>query len=316
MKILTPSKKIIHPRNVFATLDDLKRRREIKDEDVSIRVTIDACVRDGKGKLVGYEKFPCKSFNANWMKILRYLMADCLGNVVNSMDGETYIAGIVADNDLNVTKTSNPTLGPVIGTGTTTHAVTDHNLEKQITNGSVAPVASALTGTTHASFSNQYRIYDNGGNPLSNDEYNQYFIELTSGALSGKERIIEDTVDGSPDYFNLYSTGDGYGGFANDTDVDGVAYKIKSYGMMVHGTVGFTAPEDDGDLVSTITLTRTFANGCGETIDVTEFGLKVCASYYGSYSIRPLVIRDVKETPVSIANGQELTLTYTFACEA
>lgn len=315
MKILTPSRKIIHPRNLFATLDDLKRRKKIRESDIAMDLIATIGVSE-KGKCIGKESFRCNSFNANWMRILRYLMADCLGNVVNSMDGETYIAGVVTDNDLNVTKTSNPTLGPVIGTGTTTHAVTDHNLEQQITNGSVAPVASALTGTTHASSSSQYVIKDDGGNSISNDEYNQYFIELTSGALSGEERIIKDTVDSSPDYFFLYGTDEGYGGFANDTDVDGVAYKIKSYGMMVHGTVGFTAPEDDGDLVSTITLTRTFANGCGETIDVTEFGLKVCASYYGSYSIRPLVIRDVKETPVSIANGQELTLTYTFACEA
>ncbi|MHC4345343.1 MAG: hypothetical protein ACYSUP_11735 [Planctomycetota bacterium] len=313
--ILTPNKKIIHPRNASVTLNDLMRRRELHAKNIALDVLADVTVRE-KGRLVGHEQFRCHSFVSNWMKIMRLMMADCRGDVVNSLDGATYNCGEREDAILNITQTASVRLGPVIGTGTTTETANDTNLEQQITEGSAAPTASALTGTTHSSSSTKFNIYDDGGNSISSDQYNQYFIELTSGAFSGQERIIRDTVEASPDRFYLYEEGWGYGGFANDTDVDNVTYKIKSYGMMTHGTVGFTAPEDDGDKTSTMTITRTFANGCGSTLDVTEFGLLLKVPYYSSYDIRPLVIRDVKVTPVSIANGQELTLTYTFACEA
>jgi hypothetical protein len=313
--ILTPNRKIIDPRNAIVTLNDLMCKRQQHRKDIALDVMADIAVRE-KGELVGHEQFRCHSFVSNWMKIMRLMMADCTGDVVNSLDGATYTAGYRSNYILNITQTAFPTLGPVIGTGTTTQTANDTNLEQQITDGSAAPNASALTGTTHANNSSKFAIYDDGGNSISNDEYNQYFIELTSGAFSGQERIIRNTVDATYDYFVLYEESYGYGGFANNTDVDNVTYKIKSYGMMTHGTVAFTAPEDDGDKTSTMTITRTFANGCGQTLDVTEFGLRLKVPYTSSYRVHPLVIRDVKVTPVSIANGQELTLTYTFACEA
>lgn len=317
MRILTPSKTIIHPKNLFATFEDLKRHRQIDERNVALRLLATVGVNE-KGKCIGKETFPCHSFNANWMKIMKMLATPCTGLITNAVNNLEYTAGYVSVNNLLIGQVSSTVLGPVIGTGTTAQTANDTRMEKQITSGSIAPNASVITGTTHASLSTVDTIYDNGGKSWANDQYNQYILEITSGAFNGQERIIYDSADSTYDYLTMYTTPQGTGLFANAADVDGVTYKIKTYGMMVYGTVGFTAPEDDGDLTSTMTITRSFANGCRTTLDVTEFGLQVRMDTDNTYSyyICPLVIRDVRETAVSIANGQELTLTYTFACEA
>jgi len=319
--ILTPSKKIIRPNSSFRTLDDLRRRKQIRPSDAALRLQATIAVSE-RGRCLGKETFPCRSFNATWMRIMKLLMLSAEANLNQSGGTELQAMGLVSEDNLYVISTT-PSyfdwIGPVIGVGTTAQTPNDTRMEKQMTHGSAAPNASVLTGTTHASQSTTSAVYDNGGKSFANDQYNHYFIEITSGALSGQERIILDTYDSTPDYVVVASTsiGNVAGHFASEPD--GVTYKIKTYGMMTHGSVGITEPEDDGDLTSTMTITRTFANGCGETLEVTEFGLKIRmasdipSGYMYAY---PLVVRDVRETAVSIANGQELTLTYTFACEA
>ena len=86
---------------------------------------------------------------------------------------------------------------------------------------------------------------------------------------------------------------------------------------MTHGTTALTAPDDDGDLTSTMTITRTFSNGTGGDMDVTEFGcaFRFANTDVSNYYFYTLGIHDVRSA-VTIPNGQELTLTYTFSCEA
>lgn len=320
MSIMTPSRKIINPgsRGMFVTLADLRRGKEIKPSDVAINLTMDLSVRDSKKKLIGHERVPCRSFNATWMRILKLLMLPNEASLNQSAGDMLQPMGLVDDENLYVISEADAYfdwIGPVIGVGTTAQTANDTRMEKQITHGSVAPNASVLTGTTHATSSTTERVYDDGNNSFTNNQYNHYFVEITSGALTGEERIIIDTVDSTPDYLRVaYSEKAGH--FASEPD--NVTYKIKTYGQMVHGSVGITEPEDDGSLTSTMTITRTFANGCGSTINVTEFGLKIKMSsdLPVGFSAFPLVIRDVRETAVAVANGQELTLTYTFACEA
>ena len=316
--ILTPSKKIIRPRQSFRTFEDLRRHKQVRESNIAMDLHATIAVSE-KGRCLGKETFRCHSFNANWMKIMKMLATPCLGTITNAVNLLEYTAGYTSYNNLLIGQVSSTILGPVIGTGTTAQTANDVGMEQQITSGNAAPNASVITGTLRDSVTNISTIYDNGGKSFTNDQYNQYILEITSGAFNGQERIIYDTYDsGTYDYLAMYAASNGTGLFASASPLFSATYKIKTYGMMVYGTVGFTAPEDDGDLTSTMTITRSFANGCGETLDVTEFGLQVrMDSDTGSSNfICPLVIRDVRETPVSIANGQELTLTYTFACEA
>ena len=317
--ILTPSRKIIDPNSRFRTLADVRRRGAPRPSELAINLMMDLSVRDRRGKLVGHERVPCKSFTASWMEILRMLMLTAPGSLAQSAGATAQTVGVVDGDNLYCLSTTEwffEWLGPVIGVGTTTPTPGDTKMEKQIMHGTAAPNLSVLTGTTHASVSTVNTVYDNGGNPLTSDQYNHYIIEITSGVLSGEEREIFDTVDSSTDYFTV-DLGSSYpeGSFASEPD--GVTYKVKTYGMMTHGSVGISAPADDGSLVSSMAITRTFTNGCGETIDVTEFGLKLrMKASTGNTHAYILAVHDVKGTPVSIANGQELTLTYTLACEA
>jgi len=284
---------------------------------------MDLCVRDAKTKkIVGYEKVPCHSFLKGWMTVMRAMMAHDDVNIPNAYDAYEYEIENQYNSNLRllIGNNYNYFCGPVIGTGTTAPAPTDTRMEQQITHGDVAPNGSVLTGTTHASSGNEHTVYDDGGNPFSNDQYNHYILEMTSGPDNGQERIILDTVDSSPDYLGLSrSTSYSYGIYAPlSAEQKSQTYKIKTYGMMNHGLNAITAPEDDGSLTSTMTITRTFANGCGTTINVSEFGCIFIFDNpaHSQYYTWLLGIRDTKVTPVAVANGQELTLTYTLACEA
>lgn len=83
----------------------------------------------------------------------------------------------------------------------------------------------------------------------------------------------------------------------------GTAAGELSYGAMSKTTTAIVGVNVD------LIMTRTFNNGSGSTINVTEVGIQ-CYGYYGAASAF-LIVHDVS-TAVPVANGQTLTVNYTF----
>ena len=81
----------------------------------------------------------------------------------------------------------------------------------------------------------------------------------------------------------------------------GVGAGELSYGAQSKTTTAVVAPNVD------FILTRTFNNGSGGTINVTEAGI-YCIAYAAWYF---MILHDVFAA-VEVANGQTLTVTYTF----
>ena len=78
-------------------------------------------------------------------------------------------------------------------------------------------------------------------------------------------------------------------------------------GQLSYGATSKTAAAVVGANVDFI-LTRTFNNGSGNTINVTEAGLYCYVSNAGKYA---MIIHDVFSA-VAVTNGQTLTVNYTF----
>jgi len=85
-----------------------------------------------------------------------------------------------------------------------------------------------------------------------------------------------------------------------------------SAGQLQYGSTGFTAPTEAAGNVDWV-ITRAFTNGSGATVTVREIG---CAG--GEATNTPttttgrLLVRDVLPSAVPVANGQVLTVQYTW----
>lgn len=321
MQILTPSRKILAASAApsMQTLDKIMKQRINPNMDISLDVHADIVIRDSiTKKIVNKRRFRCESFVANFLKILagKFLQAPySMTNIANLVHPDTEMT-FYANTDLFLISdviAEFPFWGPVIGTGTTAPAPGDYKLEEQLTHGEAARNLNAASGTCHAN-SNTITIYDSGAPGWSLDEWNGYFVEITSGALNGEERFVFDTAATA---VYLYAGVPWQRKQELPSEPDGLTYTIKTYGQLNHGTVGITSPIDDGDLTSSLTITRTFANATGGDVVVTEYGLY--ANMYRGVSIyinsSYLLIRDVAEA-ATIQNGQEMTLTYTLTVVA
>jgi len=321
MQKLQPHRKILTAQVVpsMQTLDKIMKQRINPEKDISLDVHADIVIRDGATKkIVDKRRFRCESFVANFLKILagKFLQAPySMSNIVGIVHPGTEVEFINAADLFLISDVAAefPFMGPVVGTGTTAPTPNDYKLEEQLTHGSEPRDLTAASGTCGAP-SSTIVVYDSGAPGWSADEWNGYFIEITSGALNGEERYIFDTLT---NYVYLYL---GYPWSRKQElpgEPDGLTYLIKTYGQLTHGSVGISAPIDDGDVTSTFTITRTFTNSTGGSVDVTEFGLyanmlRSISTYINSSY---LLIRDVAEA-ATILNGQEMTLTYTFTVVA
>lgn len=322
MYILTPPKKILTAQAApsMETLDRIMKQRINPNKDISLDVHADIVIRDVvTKKIVNKRRFRCESFVANFLKILagKLLQAPCsITNIANIVHPVTEVEFIHAMDLFLISDTYDEFsfMGPVVGTGTTPPTPSDYKLEEQLTHGTAVRNLTAASGTCHTN-STVDTIYDSGTpNWSPANKWQQYFIRITSGALNGQERFI---FTSGTNLVYLYASYPFIRKQELPSEPDGLTYVIKTYGQLTHGSVGITNPIDDGDKTSTFTITRTFTNATGGDVNITEFGLyanmfrNILTYTNSSY----LLIRDVAEA-VTLLNGQQMTLTYTFTVVA
>ena len=95
-------------------------------------------------------------------------------------------------------------------------------------------------------------------------------------------------------------------------------------GQLTYQNVSFGTPSESGN-TSTWTLSRNFINQSGGTINITEVGIIAYVSGFrmlnsvSSALVNPdyfLFSYDIPSSPISLANGQTLNITYTFTVVA
>jgi hypothetical protein len=94
-----------------------------------------------------------------------------------------------------------------------------------------------------------------------------------------------------------------------------------SSGQIEYGAVSVSAVSVSGQTTS-FTISRSFTNVSGSTINVTEIGIIVYVTGFNMTTVSTasavssdyfLIAYDIPSSPISIQNGQTLTITYTFS---
>lgn len=143
-------------------------------------------------------------------------------------------------------------------------------------------------------FSETYFVLTNTAKDITNT---QRFISASSSMLkcnAGAGTTTNGVVVGSGD------TAPTINDYALETQIGhGVAADQLQYGAMTFGEPAA------GASISQFRLTRDFANGSGGAVDVKEIGL-----YVSDGSNDYMTIRDALGTPISVPDGQTLTVNY------
>ena len=319
--IIIPAKKKVLRVGAFPTtrtLDELMMHKTVPGLHAGIDVTAHVTIRDPKKGIVKDYDFQCESFVANFLKLLvkemradyGYGLVDSNGNI-HSSNGRAW-----SSSDFNAMSSDANTFcfrGPQIGVGTTAPTPADHRMEKHLTHGIAAQNLSAATGVVSSASKTVYNFEVTPNPGWSTDQWKHYFLRMDDGPAAGDIRYI---LGNSNNDIYLYSYGDRLTSLSA-IPATGNNFTILTYGQVIHGSVGITAPVDDGNVTSTMTVTRTFTNSTGGSIDVSEFGFQVdivtSVSSYPYMSI--LIIRDT-QVAVTLLNTQEMTVTYTFTVVA
>ena len=82
-----------------------------------------------------------------------------------------------------------------------------------------------------------------------------------------------------------------------------------SAGQLQHSAVTFGAPTTDA-AGTTFIVTRIFTNGSGGSITVSEIGL--IAQVVSTSTYYTLIARDLVSPAITLANGESITINYTF----
>jgi len=94
-----------------------------------------------------------------------------------------------------------------------------------------------------------------------------------------------------------------------------------SSGQIEYGAVSLSATSTSGQTTS-FTISRSFTNVSGATLSVTEIGLAVQITGFAMTNVSTnsaitsdyiLISYDIPSSAISVANGQTLTITYTFS---
>jgi len=86
-----------------------------------------------------------------------------------------------------------------------------------------------------------------------------------------------------------------------------------SSGQLEYGAVSISSVSTSGQTTS-FTISRSFTNVSGATINVNEIGIVALVSGFGlSSSQYVLIAYDIPSSNIAIQNGQTLTITYTFS---
>jgi len=168
-------------------------------------------------------------------------------------------------------------------------------------------------GMLYSQMDAPYGGYGTSGSGPNTGGANNVFINsytyLNSGYSVMLAQEIFATNDGSGDA--SYGIQVGTGTAANSTSTYALASQIANgtgSGRLSYGSHSYTSWSTG---MTSTTVTRSFSNGSGASITVSEVGLVWASNYNGPYDF--LMIRDVLSSSVTITNGGGTTFQYTIS---
>jgi len=321
--IIAPSKKlIVPPYKRFRSLDEAMRKA---DDGHSIDLWATVEVKDPNGFSQGRTSFRCHSF---LKQFIDYLVSKTREGWIASVDWAGNSRSIQSTGLSSPTlsfdmATSIPWQGPCVGTGLTAPTINDYKLEKPVWHGTGAANLSVYSGTATSTYwTDPIHYVSKTAAGWTVNAFANMTLAYTSGAANGWEGRIDNNTA------TLCYTGQtGFAGNGNHQQAFPTAnpgatptFVVKNYGQLTYSTIAISVPTDDGALQSKFSISRDFTNNQGGNFTVNECGLhaSMAVGTIGSYihSFPFLIVRDVLGSPVTLANGQIMTLTYNFICNA
>ena len=122
--------------------------------------------------------------------------------------------------------------------------------------------------------------------------------------------------DGSNDNSYGIQVGSGTTKSINDTGLDSLIPNGNSAGQLAYGTVSVTSPTTNTSTnQGSLSVSRSFTNNSGGSVTVSEVGVvaNVFALNGNRYNI--FIIHDILSSPITLTNGQVLTVTYIFSIQ-
>jgi hypothetical protein len=102
----------------------------------------------------------------------------------------------------------------------------------------------------------------------------------------------------------------------NDTGLATLIPNGNSAGQLAYGAMSFISPTINASTnQGNTSISRSFTNNSGGSVTVSEVGvvLRTYASDRNSYFV--FIIHDILSSPITLANGQVLTVTYIFSIQ-
>ena len=102
----------------------------------------------------------------------------------------------------------------------------------------------------------------------------------------------------------------------NDTGLDSLIANGSSAGQLSYGSVSVTSPSiNTSTNQGNVSTSRSFTNNSGGSVTVSEVGVIFNTSASDGNTHPTFVIHDILSSPITLANGQVLTVTYIFSIQ-
>ena len=122
--------------------------------------------------------------------------------------------------------------------------------------------------------------------------------------------------DGSNDNSFGIQVGSGTTKSINDTGLDSLILNGNSAGQLAYGSVSILSPAiNTSTNQGSFDVTRSFTNNSGGSVTVSEVGVVANIPALNGSSYNILIIHDILSSPITLANGQVLTVTYIFSIQ-
>jgi len=102
----------------------------------------------------------------------------------------------------------------------------------------------------------------------------------------------------------------------NDTGMDSFIFNGNSAGQLAYGAMTFTSPTiNTSTNQGNFSVTRSFTNNSGGSVTVSEIGIGILIYASDGNLHDTFIIHDILPSPITLANGQVLTVTYIFSIQ-
>jgi hypothetical protein len=102
----------------------------------------------------------------------------------------------------------------------------------------------------------------------------------------------------------------------NDTGLDSLIPNGNSAGQLAYGSMSILSPTiNTSTNQGSLNVTRSFTNNSGGSVTVSEVGVVADVLAFNGNRYNVFIIHDILSSPITLANGQVLTVTYIFSIQ-